>query len=97
MVELARRYAASASPLEKRVLDQAARELMLLQASDWAFILKMQTATGYANNARIKAHVARFRRLVEELTAGTIDEAWLSDLEARDNLFPELDFRVFAR
>ena len=95
MVELAGRYAGTASPLEKRVLDQAARELLLLQASDWAFILKMQTATGYATQ-RVKAHVARFRRLVEELTAGRVDEAWLADLEARDNLFPQLDFRSYA-
>ncbi|HKA88751.1 MAG TPA: 1,4-alpha-glucan branching protein domain-containing protein [Haliangiales bacterium] len=95
MVELARRYAGSATPLEERVLDQAARELVLLQASDWAFILKMQTATGYATS-RVKAHVARFRRLVDELTTGKIDEGWLADLEARDNLFPEMDFRVYA-
>ena len=95
MVELAGRYAGTASPLEKRVLDQAARELLLLQASDWAFILKMQTATGYATQ-RVKAHVARFRRLVEELTAGRVDEGWLADLEARDNLFPQLDFRTYA-
>lgn len=95
MVELAQRYAATATPLERRALDQAARELVLLQSSDWAFILKMQTATGYAMS-RVKAHVARFRRLVEEITTGTIDEAWLIDLEGRDNIFPELDFRVYA-
>src|SRR5262249_27703369 len=95
MVELARRYAARATPLEARVLDQAARGLLLLPASDWAFILKMPTAPGH-RTSRVKAHVARFRRLVDDLTAGTIDEAWLADLESRDNLFPEIDFRVYA-
>ena len=89
------RFAAIATPLEQRALNQAARELLLAQSSDWAFIMKMQTATGYATQ-RVKAHVARFRRLVEELTAGRVDEAWLADLEARDNLFPHLDFRIYA-
>ena len=96
MIELARRFANHAGDLERRALNQAARELLLLQSSDWAFILKTGTATGYAI-ARIKAHIARFRRLDRELGAGRIDEGWLADLERRDNLFPELDFRVYAR
>jgi 1,4-alpha-glucan branching enzyme len=95
MVELARRYASGATDLERRALNQAARELLLLQSSDWAFILKTQTATGYAT-ARVKAHVARFRRLDREIASGAIDEGWLADLERRDNIFPELDYHAYA-
>jgi 1,4-alpha-glucan branching enzyme len=95
MGELARRFAGGASDLERRALNQAARELLLLQSSDWAFILKTGTAMGYATS-RVKAHSARFRRLDRELTAGRIDEAWLADLERRDNLFPDVDFRLYA-
>ncbi len=96
MIELARRYAATPTDLERRALNQAARELLLLQSSDWAFILKTGTAMGYAI-ARVKAHIARFRRLDREITTGTIDETWLADLERRDNLFPEIDFHLYAR
>ena len=28
--------------------------------------------------------------------SGQIDETWLADLEARDNVFPEIDYRVYA-
>jgi 1,4-alpha-glucan branching enzyme len=95
MGELARRYGAGASDLERRALNQLARELLLLQSSDWAFILKTQTAVGYAT-ARVKAHAARFRRLDRELTSGALDEGWLADVERRDNIFPDLDFRIFS-
>jgi 1,4-alpha-glucan branching enzyme len=95
MGELAERYSGGATPLEERALNQAARELMLLLSSDWAFILKTQTATGYALS-RIKAHVARFRRLDRELCDNRIDEAWLGNLEGRDRIFPDMNFRIFA-
>jgi 1,4-alpha-glucan branching enzyme len=94
MVELARRYP-EPTPLERRALNQAARELLLLQSSDWAFILKTATAMGYAS-ARVKAHVSRFRRIDREVTTGAIDEGWLADLERRDNIFPDVDYRVYA-
>ncbi len=93
MIELAARYASGSSDLERRALNQAARELLLLQSSDWAFILKTQTAVGYAAS-RVKAHLARFDRLDRELVAGTIDAGWLADVERRDNIFPDLDYRV---
>jgi 1,4-alpha-glucan branching enzyme len=95
MRELALSHAGGAGDVVRRALNQAARELLLLQSSDWAFILQTGTATGYAI-ARVKAHVARFRRLDREITEGKIDEGWLADLERRDNLFPEIDYRVYA-
>jgi 1,4-alpha-glucan branching enzyme len=95
MVELARRYGGGAGDVERRVLNQMARELLLLQSSDWAFILKTGTATGYAI-ARVKAHIARFRRLDRELSEGRVDHGWLADLEARDNIFAEVDYRTWA-
>ena len=44
----------------------------------------------------VKAHLARFRRIDDEVSNGRIDEGWLADLEKRDNIFPELDFRTWA-
>lgn len=94
MRELARRYP-TPTDLEKRVLNQAARELLLAQSSDWAFIMKTATAVRYACD-RVKAHLARFRRLDREVCAGMIDGGWLADLESRDNIFPEVDYRSWA-
>ncbi len=94
MVELARRYPA-ADDLQRRALNQAARELMLAQSSDWAFIMRTGTTVSYATR-RFNEHILGFQRLYQALEAGTVREAWLADLEARDNLFPDLDYRVYA-
>jgi 1,4-alpha-glucan branching enzyme len=95
MHDLAVRFSAGAEPLVHRALNQAARELLLAQSSDWAFIMKTGTAVRYAVD-RVKAHLARFRRIDREVSGGRIDEAWLEGLESRDNIFPEIDYRVYA-
>jgi 1,4-alpha-glucan branching enzyme len=94
MVGLARDFP-EASALQRRALNQAARELLLAQSSDWAFIMKTGTMVEYAVR-RSREHVLRFLRLHEQLRAGNIDEPWLSQVEARNNIFPELDYRVYS-
>jgi 1,4-alpha-glucan branching enzyme len=95
MVELAHRFP-EASGMTRRALDQAAREVMLAQASDWAFIMKTGTTVPYATK-QTNNHVNRFTRIYDRLVGGQpIDEAWLREVEWRDNLFPEMDYRVYA-
>jgi 1,4-alpha-glucan branching enzyme len=93
MVGLARDFP-DASALQRRALNQAARELLLAQSSDWAFIMKTGTMVEYANR-RSREHVLRFLRLHEQLRGGNINEPWLSEIEARNNIFPEIDYRVY--
>jgi 1,4-alpha-glucan branching enzyme len=81
--------------LRRRALNQAARELLLAQSSDWAFIMKTKTAVDYAVN-RTKAHLARFMRLDDEIRENRIDGGWLWDVEQRDAVFPEIDYRVYS-
>ncbi len=97
MVELARRFM-SPSELERRALNQAARELLLAQSSDWAFIMKTNTMVEYANK-RTRDHIARFtylyRGLLGELPEGGLQDAIVREFEERDNLFPEIDYAVY--
>ncbi len=93
MTELARTYPEGTNGLVKRALNQALRELLLAQSSDWAFILGTGTHTSYAV-LRTKDHLLRFNRLYDEIKSQSIDEDWLSDIEYKDNLFPEIDYRV---
>ena len=79
-----------------RALTQALRELLLAQASDWAFILAQGTATEYARES-LKRHLGRFTRLYEEIQRGFVQEEWLACLEAQDNLFDFLDVRVYPK
>lgn len=93
MIYLARRFE-QPSDLERRALNQCARELLLAQASDWAFIMKTGTMVEYAVK-RTSDHLGRFERLFMGLEHGGLDEPFLADCEARDNLFPEIDYRVY--
>ena len=93
MVELAREFPA-ARGLRRRALNQAARELLLAQASDWPFIMTRGTVVSYAVE-RTKVHLLRFNRLFEMLKANAVHEGWLRSVEQKDNIFPKLDYRVY--
>jgi len=94
MVELAQAFPRSEGVL-KRALNQAAREVLLAQSSDWAFILKTGSHAEYAIR-RTKEHVLRFTRLYHDIQENHIDQTLLSDLEYHDNIFPDIDYRVYA-
>jgi 1,4-alpha-glucan branching enzyme len=77
-----------------RVLKQLARELLLTQSSDWAFLIKTGTAREYATKRTID-HLARFNLLHHQLVTNTIDEEFLRECELRDNLFPNVNWRYY--
>ena len=93
MISLANDFPES-DGLRRRALNQASRELLLAQSSDWAFIIKTGTMVEYAVK-RTQEHVLRFLRLHEQLRSGQVDPGWLEMIEGRDNIFPEIDYRVY--
>jgi 1,4-alpha-glucan branching enzyme len=92
MTELVKNFPHAEGVLE-RALKQALRELLLAQSSDWAFIMGTGTHTSYAIR-RSKEHLLRFTRLYEDIKSNSIDQNWLSDIEGKDNLFPDIDYRA---
>lgn len=94
MVELAN-HNKDASGLLERALNQASRELLLAQSSDWAFIMKTNTMVEYAIK-RTRDHVNRFTDLYYAIKSKHIDEGWLAAMESKDNIFPEINFRVYC-
>ena len=80
--------------LQVRALNQAARELLLAQSSDWLFIITNNTMVDYAHR-RIKDHIGRFTRLYNELNSGKIDRNFLSEIEEKDPVFPDIDYRIY--
>jgi 1,4-alpha-glucan branching enzyme len=79
------------SPLQRQLLSQAGRELLLLQSSDWSFILRAGTTTDLARE-RIERHLDRFWRLMDALNNNTpLPEGWLEAVQTEDRLFPLLN------
>ena len=93
MVELATDYPDADGTL-RRALNQAARELLLAQSSDWAFIMKTGTMVEYAVK-RTKDHVSRFNRIYHDIRNCCLDEGWLGEVERRDNLFPDVNYELY--
>jgi 1,4-alpha-glucan branching enzyme len=81
-----------AGGLQGRALDQAIRELCLLEASDWAFMMRRGEMTTYAE-ARVRAHAHRAGRLVGIALAGEPsagDAAWVEAVCERDRFLEGL-------
>lgn len=95
MVEMARAHAAGASALVERTLRQLVRELLLMQSSDWAFLMKTGTAKHYATQ-RTTDHILRFNKLYHQLVNHRIEENFLGECELRDNLFPDVNWRYYV-
>lgn len=93
MIALAHRFTDPGN-IEWRALNQAARELLLAQGSDWPFILAAGTVVPYAEK-RLRTHLARFLALEGELCAGRVDTDRLAEFEGQDNPFSELDYTVY--
>ena len=97
MISSARHFSSGVSltELEERCLRQLARELLLAQSSDWAFLIRSGTAREYATR-RTRGHLDHFRRLHAQLHAGNIETALLESCGERDNIFPRLNWRIYA-
>ena len=72
---------------KKRFLSQMARELVLFQASDWAFMIHNKSAADYAR-ARLNGHYDNVCKLYAEAVKTKPDTRLLKTLEQKNNLFP---------
>jgi 1,4-alpha-glucan branching enzyme len=95
MVELAERFP-NDSGLKERALNQAAREILLVQSSDWSKMLYNQESSDFARN-QIETALRNFTTIYEALGSNYISTEWLTKLERRHYLFPNINYRVFRR
>jgi 1,4-alpha-glucan branching enzyme len=106
MCQLASHYESRKDSIDSRLVDilkQAARELMLLSASDWQFLISTWSARDYAE-LRLSEHYSDFKKLAamadklingEELSSG--ENEFFNDCRKRDQLFDEIELEWFAR
>jgi 1,4-alpha-glucan branching enzyme len=44
---------------------------------------------------RTRTHLMRFQKLWDDILRGKIDSGWLEKIEAVDNIFPDINYRVY--
>lgn len=108
MTELAQRFryaaqggTARGDALRERTLNQAAREILLSQTSDWSRIISAgehhltREWSNYAKN-RLETHLRNFTTFYEALGSNHVSTRLLTELELKNNIFPEMNYRVFC-
>jgi 1,4-alpha-glucan branching enzyme len=95
MIELAERFP-NETGLKERALNQAARETLLVQNSDWPKMLYKQENAAYARK-QLESALRNFTTIYEALGSNYISTEWLTSLERRHNIFPAMNYRVFRR
>jgi len=95
MTELAERFPDDTG-IKERALNQAAREILLAQSSDWSALLFKQDSTEYAAKQAENA-LRNFTTIYEALGSNYISTEWLTTLERKHNIFPHINYRVFRR
>ena len=85
---------------EQRVLKQIARELILMEGSDWPFLLYTEQAREYANQ-RFHHHHQRFLKLIwgaKDFTdQNRINLQVLEEIESIDSCFQEINIDYFRK
>ena len=95
MTELAERFP-DESGLRERILNQAAREVLLAMCSDWALLMRAHRSSDFAR-AQVEDAISNFGRIYDMLCANTVSTEWLTRLEKRNNLFPAMNYRIFRK
>ena len=95
IVEIVERFPDNTG-LKERTLNQAVREMLLALSSDWPKMLYKQENVDYAKS-RIESSLRNFTTIYEALGSNYISTEWLTQLEKRNNIFPNINYRVFRR
>jgi 1,4-alpha-glucan branching enzyme len=95
MIELAERFP-DESGLNERALNQAAREILLIQASDWPKMISNNNNADFAKH-QIESSLRNFTAIFEALGSSYASPEWLTVLEDRNNIFPLINYRVFRK
>jgi 1,4-alpha-glucan branching enzyme len=90
------------SPQAKRIVQQLCRELLLLESSDWQFLITTGAARDYAE-IRFQTHNDQFHE-IQSLwqsfeSQGSLtpeQDSRLAEIERRDGIFPEIDPSLWA-
>lgn len=81
--------------MQKKLLNQAARELLLLQSSDWPFLVTTFQAKDYAEK-RFNEHVERFQKICDVIEGRAKLDKVMKESFSKDTAFAHVDYRDFV-
>lgn len=81
--------------LKARVLNMAAKEVLLSQSFDWAKMLQEKNYPEYAET-QFKKNILSFTTVYDSLGANTISTEWLTKLEQEHSLFSWMNYHIFS-
>ena len=93
MIKLAESFPVATGTVE-RALNQAARELLLSQQSDWAFMMKSDAYSLFGRSSFF-SHIKKFQNLYEMIMKGNVQENIVCTMEEHGRIFPSIDYRIF--
>ncbi|MDR2802682.1 MAG: DUF1957 domain-containing protein [Treponema sp.] len=101
MAELAERFK-NETGIKERALNQAAREVLLALSSDWQRLISTQNNISlpkWRNYAKheLETHLKNFTTIYEALGSSYLSTRFLTDVEHRNNIFPDINYSVFRR
>lgn len=76
--------------IRRAALNQYLRELLLAQASDWAFLMWAETSQAYAEN-RVRSHLHNMSCIRNQLECGIVDKNWLKSKQDDNAIFTDID------
>ena len=102
MVEFADKYHDTSDAIIKRILNQMARELLLLESSDWQFLISTWSARDYAES-RLAVHDEHIKKINEILESyvknGKLskeEDNYLAEIENVDDVFDNINFNYWC-
>lgn len=94
MIDLTARFKDDTG-LKARALNLAAKEILLAQSGDWPLMISEKTNPEYAEQ-RFKESVLAFSTVYDSLGSNSISTEWLTRMEKKHTLFPEINYMVFS-
>ncbi len=95
MIDLVGRFPAETG-LRARLLNLAAKELLIAQGSEWPKMMHDNHDTEYVAE-HFKASIKAFITVFDALGSNTVSTEWLTRMEREHSLFPWMNYRIFAR
>ena len=94
MIDLTSRFTDDTG-LKARALNLAAKEILLAQSAAWQQMINTKNSPEYAEQ-RFKESVLAFSTVYDSLGSNSISTEWLTRMEKKHTLFPEMNYMVFS-